>query len=162
MASFDIVSKVDQQSLDNAVNNAVKEITTRYDFRDSKTEIDLDKKNYQITILTENDMRIDAIRDVLISRLMKQKIDPTCLDFGKDHYASGNMIRKEIKIKQGIDKETAKKIVKFIKDLKLKVNPSIMEDRVRVDGKKIDDLQQIMAQLRTQNFEIPLQFDNLK
>jgi uncharacterized protein YajQ (UPF0234 family) len=162
MASFDIVSKVDLQSLDNAINNVNKEIQTRYDFRDSKSTIELDKKNYLINVVTENDMRLDAIGDVIISRIMKQKIDASCLDFGKEHYASGNMVKKEIRVKQGIEKEVAKKIVKLIKDSKLKVNASIMDDQVRVDGKKLDELQAAIAVVRQGNLEIPLQFVNMK
>ncbi len=162
MASFDIVSKVDHQSLDNAINVARKEITTRYDFRDSKTEIDFDKKGMNITITTENDMRMEAIQDVLRSRIMKQKIDPNVLDFGKEHYASGNMVRKEIKIKEGIEKEIAKKIVKDIKESKLKVQPQIMDDQVRVSGKSLDDLQATIAVVRGKDYETALQFTNMK
>ena len=112
MPTFDIVSKVDFQLLDNAINNAKKEIINRYDFNGSKTEIEYDKKLNLINILTENDMRVKAISDVIIGRSMKQGIDPKCFDFGKDEIASGNMIRKEVKIKDGIDKELAKQIVK--------------------------------------------------
>lgn len=162
MASFDIVSKIDHQSLDNAINVARKEITTRFDFRDSKSSIDFNKKELGIQLLTENDMRLEAIIDVIRSRMIKQKIDPSCLDFGKEHYASGNMIRKDIKVKEGIDKETAKKIVKDIKDSKLKVQPQIMDDQVRVTGKKIDDLQTVIALVRSKNYDMPLQFVNMK
>ena len=162
MASFDIVSKVDNQSLDNAINTAKKEILTRYDFRDSKSEIEFDKKTLNIQLVSENDMRIEAIEDVLRSRLIKQKIDPLCLDFGKERYASGNMVKKDIKIRQGIDKETSKKIVKAIKDTGLKVQASIMDDQMRVTGKKLDDLQAVMSMCRRTDFGIPLQFDNMK
>jgi cyclic-di-GMP-binding protein len=162
MASFDIVSKVDAQSLDNAINNAKKEILNRYDFSGSATTIDLEKKTNQITVVTENDMRLKAIQDVLITRLMKQNIDASCLDFGKEEYASGNMIRKEIKIKEGIDKETAKKIVKKIKDSKMKVEASIMDEQVRVTGKKIDDLQAVIALMRNEDVGQPLQFVNMR
>lgn len=162
MASFDIVSKVDHQNLDNAINVARKELQTRYDFRDSKTEIDLDKKNLSISILTENDMRMEAIIDVIRARMIKQNVDPTSLDYGKDHYASGSMIRKDLKVKEGIDKETAKKIVKDIKDTKLKVQPQIMDDQVRVTAKSIDDLQATIAAVRGGNYGIALQFTNMK
>jgi uncharacterized protein YajQ (UPF0234 family) len=162
MASFDIVSKIDGQSLDNALNVAKKEILNRYDFRDSKTEIELDKKGMNLHIITENSMRIKAIGDVLMMRLSKQGIDPASLDFGKEEYAAGNMSKKDIKIREGLDKETAKKIVKAIKDLKLKVEPSIMEDQVRVTGKKLDELQEVISFLRKADFGIPLQFVNMK
>ena len=100
MPTFDIVSKVDLQLLDNAINNAKKEILNRYDFNGSKTEIDLDKKLNIIHILTESEMYIRSIEDAIITRAMKQQIDPKCFDFGKEHQASGNMLRKEVKIKK--------------------------------------------------------------
>ena len=162
MPSFDIVSKIDGQTLDNAINTAKKEILNRYDFNGSKSTIDLDKKTNEITIVTENDMRLKAIKDAIISRMVKQGIDPTALDDGKEHYASGNMIRKEIMVKQGIDKPTASKIVKKIKDSNLKVQASIMDDMVRVQGKKIDDLQAVIAVCRKENFGQPLQYLNMR
>ena len=162
MPSFDIVSKVDLQSLDNAINTVRKEILTRWDFRDSKTEIDLDKKAMNIHVVTEDEMKINQIGDIIISRCMKQGISGESLDFGKEQYASGNIVKKDIKIKQGIDKETSKKIAKSIKETGLKVQTSIMEDQVRVTGKKIDDLQAVMAHCRAGEFGIPLQFDNMK
>ncbi len=162
MPSFDIVNKIDHQLLDNAINTARKEIVTRYDFRDSKSTIELDKKALLVHILTENEMRVEAIEDVIRSRMIKQKLDPMSLDFGKERYASGNMMKKDIKIKEGIDKETAKKIVKKIKDAKLKVEAQIMDEQVRVSGKKIDDLQQVIALVRATDFEVPLQFVNMK
>jgi cyclic-di-GMP-binding protein len=162
MPSFDIVSKVDPQNVDNAVNSAKKEILTRYDFRESKSSIELDKKNLSITITTENEMRIDAIEDVLRSRMIKQGIDPLSMDFGKEQYASGSMIRKDIKIKEGIDKETSKKIIKAIKDSGIKVQPQIMDDQIRVSAKKIDDLQSVISLCRREDFGTPLQFVNMK
>ena len=162
MPSFDIVNKIDHQLLDNAINTARKEILTRYDFRDSKSTIELDKKALTVHILTENEMRVEAIQDVIRSRMIKQKLDPLSLDFGKERYASGNMMKKDIKIKDGIDKETAKKIVKKIKDAKMKVEAQIMDEQVRVTGKKIDDLQQVIALIRSSDFELPLQFVNMK
>lgn len=162
MASFDIVSKIDHQTLDNAINTAKKEILTRFDFRDSKSTIELDKKTLTVHVVTENEMRVTAIEDVIRSRMIKQKLDPLSLDFGKEQYASGNMIKKDIKIKEGIDKETAKKIVKAIKDAGLKVQPQIMDDQVRVTGKKIDDLQAVISLVRQSDFEVPLQYVNMK
>ncbi|MCJ8209523.1 YajQ family cyclic di-GMP-binding protein [Mucilaginibacter sp. RS28] len=162
MPSFDIVSKIDGQTLDNAINNAKKEILNRYDFNDSKSTVELDKKSNEITIVTENDMRLKAIQDAIISRMIKQQLDPKALDMGEEHYASGNMIRKEIKIKEGIDKEAAKKIVKKIKDSGLKVQASIMDDQVRVQGKKIDDLQAVISLCRGEDFGQPLQYINMR
>ena len=162
MPSFDIVNKIDAQSLDNAINNARKEIINRYDFRDSKTTIELDKKANSLHIITENEMKIKAIEDILMQRLSKQGIDPQSLDLGKQQYAAGSMVKKDIKIVEGIEKETAKKIVKAIKDLKIKVEPSIMEDQVRVSAKKIDDLQEVIAAMKRSDFGVPLQFVNMK
>jgi len=162
MPTFDIVSKIDGQTLDNAINTAKKEILNRYDFNGSKSTIDLDKKTNQLTIVTEDDMRLKAIRDAIISRMVKQGIDPSSLDDGKEQYASGNMIRKEIMVKKGIDKPTASKIVKAIKDSGLKVQASIMDDQVRVQGKKIDDLQAVIALCRKGDFGQPLQYINMR
>ncbi|MFN8406553.1 MAG: YajQ family cyclic di-GMP-binding protein [Sphingobacteriaceae bacterium] len=162
MPTFDIVSKIDGQTLDNAINNAKKEILNRFDFSDSKSTIELDKKTNEVTIVTENEMRLKAIEGSMISRMVKQGLDPQSMDFGQEEYASGNMIRKEIKIKEGIDKETAKKVVKKIKDSGLKVQVSIMDDQVRVQGKKIDDLQAVIALCRKEDFGQPLQYVNMR
>ncbi len=162
MPTFDIVSKIDSQTLDNAINNAKKEILNRFDFNDSKSTVELDKKTNEVTIVTENEMRLKAIQDSIISRMVKQGLDPKSMDFGKEQYASGSMIRKEIKIKEGIDKETAKKLIKKIKDSGIKVQASIMDDQVRVQGKKIDDLQAIIALCRKEDFGQPLQYINMR
>ncbi len=163
MPTFDIVSKIDGQTLDNAINTAKKEILNRYDFHDSKSTIDLDKKTNTITVVTENDMRLKAISDSIISRMVKQHLDPKALDLdGIAQAASGNMLRKEIKIKEGLDKEAAKKIVKKIKDSGLKVQASIMDDQVRVQAKKIDDLQAVIALCRKDDFGQPLQYINMR
>jgi uncharacterized protein YajQ (UPF0234 family) len=162
MPTFDIVSKIDGQTLDNVINIAKKEILNRYDFNDSKSTIELDKKTNVVTIVTENDMRIKAIEDSIISRMVKQQLDPKAMDFGKEIAASGNMIRKEIKIKQGLDQDASKKIVKKIKDSGLKVQASIMDDQVRVQAKKIDDLQAVIALCRKEDFGQPLQYINMR
>ncbi|MFA6277979.1 MAG: YajQ family cyclic di-GMP-binding protein [Pedobacter sp.] len=162
MPTFDIVSKVDAQTLDNAINNAKKEFLNRYDFNGSNSTVELDKKTNIITIVTEDDMRLKAITDSIISRMMKQNLDPKSLDFGKDIAASGNMIRKELKIKEGLDKEAAKKIVAKIKDSKLKVQASMMDDQVRVQSKNIDDLQKVISLCRGEDFGQPLQFINMR
>ena len=162
MASFDIVSEVDLQKLDNAINVTVKEFSNRFDFNGSHTSLELDKKTLVLLLITENDMRVKSVVDILISRMMKQGLDSNCLDLGKDEYASGNMIRKEIKVKQGIDKESAKKIVKIIKDGGFKVQASIMDDQIRVTGKKLDDLQAVISKVRTSGIELSLQFNNFR
>lgn len=162
MPSFDIVSKVDAQTLDNAINVAKKEILNRYDFRDSKTTIDLDKKTNELHIVTENSMRVNSIVDVIIARMAKQGLEAKSLDLSVEEYASGSMVKKDIKVKTGVDKEVARKIVKVIKDSKLKVTPAQMDDMVRVTGKKIDDLQEVIQLLRREDFGIPLQYVNMK
>jgi uncharacterized protein YajQ (UPF0234 family) len=162
MPSFDIVSKIDTQSLDNAINSARKEIFTRFDFKGTQSEIQLDKKNLSLNILTEDEMRLGSIIDVIRNRMIKQQIDPRCIDEGKEHYASGNMVRKDLKIKQGIDKDTARKIQKDIKESKLKVQAQQMEDMIRVTAKKIDDLQAVIALVRRGEYDLPVQFVNMK
>lgn len=162
MPTFDIVSKIDSQALDNAINNAKKEILNRYDFNGSRSTIELDKKANLITIITEDDMRLKAIIDSIISRMMKQQLDPKSLDFKKEHAASGNMIRKEIQVKEGIDKETAKKIVAKIKNATSKAQPSMMDDQVRVQSKSIDELQKVISLCRAEDFGQPLQFINMR
>ncbi|OKL41100.1 YajQ family cyclic di-GMP-binding protein [Pontibacter flavimaris] len=164
MASFDIVSKVDPQTMDNAVNVARKEILNRYDFRDTKGSIEFDKKNNMVNIAMENEMRVQHTEDVLIGKMVKQGLDATALDFTKEPYQSGAMLKKDIKVKAGIDKETSKKIMKLIKDSKLKVSAAMMDETIRVTAKKIDDLQEVIALLRTNAEEIgmPLQYVNMK
>jgi uncharacterized protein YajQ (UPF0234 family) len=164
MASFDIVNKIDHQTLDNAINTSKKEITTRFDFKDSKTEIELDKKNLIVHITTENDLRMKAVIKVIIERMVKQGLDVKSLDLSKEEYQSGAVLKKEIPIKEGLDKDIAKKIVKEIKDLNLKVQSAIMDDQVRVTGKKIDDLQKVIAfcRQRQEAWGVPLQFVNMK
>lgn len=162
MPSFDIVSKVDAQTLDNAVNSAKRELDTRYDLKGSGSVIELDKKNLQIELTSSNEMSLNTVADILLMRVVKQGLDAKSLDLSEDHFPSGNVVKKKIKVKQGIEKEVAKKIVKIIKDEGLKVQPAIMDDQVRVTGKKIDDLQQAIASLRRADVGQPLQFVNMK
>lgn len=162
MPSFDIVSKIDTQTLDNAINSARKEIFGRFDFKGTKSEIELNKKDLSLNILTEDEMRLQSIVDIIRNRMIKQQIDPRCIDEEKEHYASGNMVKKDIKIKQGIDKDSARKIQKDIKDAKLKVQAQQMEDMIRVTAKKIDDLQAVISLVRKGNYELPVQFVNMK
>jgi uncharacterized protein YajQ (UPF0234 family) len=162
MPSFDIASKIDGQLLDNAINVARKDILNRWDFKDSKSTIELNKKDLIINISTENDMRLDAIIDAIHSRMITQGLDPRGLDESKEHYPSGPLIKKDIKVRQGIDKEVSKKILKDIKDSKLKVTSQIMDDIIRVSSKSINDLQGVIAICRKGDYEVPLQFINMK
>jgi uncharacterized protein YajQ (UPF0234 family) len=162
MPSFDIASKIDAQLLDNAVNVAKKDILNRWDFKDSKSSIELNKKDLVINIATENDMRLEAIIDAIHSRMIKQGLDPRGLDESKEPYPSGPLIKQDISVRQGIDKDVSKKILKDIKDSKLKVSSQIMDDIIRVSAKKIDDLQAVIALCRKADYGIPLQFINMK
>jgi uncharacterized protein YajQ (UPF0234 family) len=162
MPSFDIASKVDLQTLDNAINTVKKEISNRFDFKDSPVTIDLNKKDYIVNLEVESDMKMKQVIDVLISRAMKQGIDAAAFDFEKDAYPSGKVVKKEVPVTNGLKQDDAKKIVKVIKDANLKVQAQIMDDIVRVTGKKIDDLQEVIAKLKTSNINLPLQFINMK
>ncbi len=162
MPSFDIVSKLDSQLLDNAINVAKKDILNRWDFRDTKSTIELNKKDLLINITTENDMRLEAILDAIHSRMIKQGIDPRGLDESKDYYPSGPMIKKDLKVRQGLEKEVSKKLIKDIKDSKIKVSSQVMNDIIRVSSKNINDLQAVIALCRKGDYEVPLQFINMK
>lgn len=160
--SFDIVSKVDMQEALNAVNQANKEIANRYDFKGSKSEITLNQAESMITLLADDDMKLKSVIDVLQSKLIKRNISLKALSFNKEEAASGGMIRQTITIQSGIDKEKAKEITKFIKGTKIKVQPAIQDDQVRVTGKKKDDLQEIMTQLKEKDFGIHMDFTNYR
>lgn len=162
MPSFDIVSKVDIQVLDNAVNVVRKEITNRFDFKNSHVEIDLNKKDYLIKLEVESEMQLQQVTDVLISRSNKQGIDPHAFDMSKEPQQSGKYVRKEVTVRNGLKQDDAKKIVKLIKDSGLKVQAQIMDDIVRVTAKKIDDLQAVIQSCKTASLNIPLQFVNMK
>lgn len=162
MPSFDILSKVDQQMLDNTVNTVKRELESRYDLRGTNSAVEFDKKALTIKLSTEDHLKLDAILGILLERSTKQKVDVKSFDLSEEPTPSGKLLYRSVKVKQGIDRETAKKIVKSIKDTGLKVQAQIMDDLVRVTGKKIDDLQAVMAHLRGADFELPLQFDNMK
>ena len=162
MPSFDIVSKVDVQALDNAVNVTTKEITNRFDFKGSHVVVDLNKKDFKINIETEDDMKMRQLCDVLISRAHKQGIDPMAFDLSKEGFQSGKSWKKEVMVKNGLMQEDAKKIVKLIKDAGLKVQASINDDLIRVTGKKIDDLQAVIRMCKTANLQFPLQYVNMR
>ncbi|MDA0901819.1 MAG: YajQ family cyclic di-GMP-binding protein [Proteobacteria bacterium] len=163
MASFDIVCKVDLQEIDNAVNLVLRELTNRYDFKGAKFSLDIDSKNNQITINAEDDYKLSQIQASLRASVVKRGIDAKALEFGKEEAASGNSIRQIVKIKQGVDQENAKKIVKEIKNQKLKkVQISIRGDELRADGKKLDDLQEAISLIKSMNIDLPLQFINFR
>ncbi|MEM7646411.1 MAG: YajQ family cyclic di-GMP-binding protein [Pseudomonadota bacterium] len=160
MASFDIVSEVDFQEIDNAVNQARKQIQTRYDFKGSKSEILWDRKS--ITIMADDDYKLGAIKDILQGKVHHRGIDIRALRFEEAEKASGNMWRQPVSIVSGMDKEQAKKLVKAIKDSKMKVQPAIHDDKVRVTSKSIDTLRECMGMVKAMDFEVPVQFVNMR
>lgn len=163
MPSVDVVSEVDMQEVDNAVNAALKEIQNRYDFRGSKTELDLNKKDKTIKLVTEDDMKLRAVKEMLSSRFVARKLDPKVLDFSDEEDASLGMKRVQVKLKEGLTGDDARRVTKLVKESKLKVQASIQGDQVRLQGNKIDDLQTIMQMLRNNDdISVPLQFTNMK
>jgi uncharacterized protein YajQ (UPF0234 family) len=162
MPSFDIVSKVDAQALDNAVNVVSKEITNRFDFKGSHVVIDLDKKEFKLKVETDDDMKMRQLLDVLVSRAHKQGIAPEAFDLSKEGAQSGKTWKKEVLVRNGLKQEDAKKIVKLIKDSGLKVQASINDDLVRVTAKKIDDLQAVIQAAKGWGLGIPLQYENMR
>ena len=162
MPSFDVVNEVDMQEVDNAVNNLKKEIVNRFDFKNSGTEIELNKKDGVITIISSDNMKMNTSRELLISASHKRGVDNRALDFGEVEKAGGTKLRRVVKLKKGVDKERGKKITALIKESGLKVQAAIMDDRVRVTGKKIDDLQVVIQMLKGAQLDIPLQYINMK
>ncbi|MFC1874125.1 YajQ family cyclic di-GMP-binding protein [Chloroflexota bacterium] len=162
MPSVDVVSKVDLQTLDNATNNVKREISTRFDFKNVVSEVTFDRKAKCIHIVTGDDWKVKSVAEMLIGQCTRLKLDPKCLDLKEIEPTSHGRAKMDILIKEGIPKETGQKIVKFIKSLKIKVQPAIQDDQIRLTGKKIDDLQEIMGLLREQDYNIPLQFVNMK
>ena len=160
MPSFDIVSKVDMQEVDNAVNQAIKEIGQRYDFKGSKCQITPEKDS--VKILADDDYKLKAVVDVLQSKFMKRNISIKALQYGKVEQASGGMVRQIITVQQGISKEKAKDITNAIKESKLKVQAQIQDDQVRVIGKNRDDLQDAIQLLKGQELDVEMQFTNFR
>ncbi len=161
-SSFDIVSQVKMPEVSNAVNQATTEIKQRYDFKGSKTEITLDQKEGSITILSDDEIKLKSVKDVLESKLLRRGISIKALVYGAVEKASGDMARQVIKLQQGIPIDNAREIVKLIKNMKTKVQASIQSDQVRVSGKKKDDLQQVMDMLKEQDMSIDMEFVNYR
>lgn len=162
MPSFDIVNKIDLQKIDNAVNTAKKELLNRYDLKDELCSIEIDKKSKSVKLEAKQEMALQTLIDIVLSKFSKQGLDVRSLDLSKEPSPSGRIVLQELKIKEGLDKEVAKKIIAYIKTVGAKVQAAINDDQVRVTGKKIDDLQEIIAELRMQDFEVPLQFENFR
>ncbi|MBL7961298.1 YajQ family cyclic di-GMP-binding protein [bacterium] len=160
MHSFDIVSKINMQEMTNAIQQATKEIETRYDFKGSKSSIELGKE--EITVLSDDDFKLKSVIDILQNKMIKRGIPIKALKYGKEEEATGGTVRMKIKLQQGIEQENAKKITATIKDTKMKVQASIQGDQVRVTAKSIDDLQAIMKLLKDKEFDFAMQFDNYR
>jgi uncharacterized protein YajQ (UPF0234 family) len=159
-ASFDIVSRIDRQELDNALNQARKEIENRFDFRHSKTSIEADEK--KITLVSDDELKMRNVVDVLRSKAVKRGVDVKAFEFGELEPAAGTTVRQVITLRAGIPKDKSRELVEKIKSLKLKVNAQYQDEQIRVSGKNKDDLQKVIAALREFEFDLPLQFVNYR
>jgi len=162
MPSVDVVGKLDMQALENGANNLKREITTRFDFKRVTTEIVLDRKGKCLHITTADEVKVQSITEMFLDQCVRFKVDLKSLDIKQIEPGARGSAKRDICFKEGIPKETCQKIVKLIKGLKMKVQPAIQENSVRLTGKKIDDLQKIMQLLREQDYDVPLQFVNMK
>ena len=162
MPSFDLVSKVDLQTLDNAINTVEKEIKNRFDFKGNHVVIELNKKDFKINLEADSEMKLDQIKDVLISKSIKQGLAAEIYDFKKEPFQSGKVVKLEVPVKNGLSQDDAKKVVKLIKDAKYKVQASIMDDMVRVTSKKIDDLQEVIQASKSWDLGLAFQYVNMK
>jgi uncharacterized protein YajQ (UPF0234 family) len=162
MPSFDVVNKVDLQEVDNALNNTSKEMQTRYDLRQGKSTLEFDKKEKKVRIVADDEMKLRAIREILTVHFVRRRIDPKCLEHKPHEPTSLGMVKAETVINEGIDPDTARRIVKLVKETGLKVQASMGDNQVRVTAKKIDDLQAVMQVLREKDVGVPMQYVNLK
>ena len=160
-ASFDIVSRVDQQELDNALNQARKEIAGRFDFKNSRTSIEYDGKS-KITVVSDDEMKLRNVTDIIQSRAVKRGIDIKALGFGSVEPAAQDTVRQTIDVRSGIPKEKSKPLMEAIKGLKLKVSAQYQDEQIRVSGKNRDDLQKVIGSLKAMEYELPLQFVNYR
>lgn len=161
-SSFDIVSKIELPEVQNAVDQSIKEIAQRYDFKGSVSKIEFNQKDGKLILTSDDEFKLKSVVDVLQSKLIKRGVPIKNLEYGKVESASGGTARQEIKLQQGIPQEKAKEIVKTIKGMKMKVQAQIREDEVRVSAKKLDDLQTVIAELKGKDFGVELQFDNYR
>ncbi len=159
--SLDIVCKVEMHEVKNAVDQARKQLAVRYDFKGSKSSITLNKED-SITLIADDDYKLQSLTGILKEKLVKREIPSKALNFGKTENALGNTLRQVITFQSGIPMDKAKEMVKFIKGMKLKVQSQIQEDKIRVSGKKIDDLQAVMQSIKDQDYDFAVQFENYK
>jgi len=160
MPSFDVVSRLDFQEIDNAISNVIREITTRYDFKGSQTT--LERKENDLTVITEDEMKLSQVLDLIITHLVRRKVDPLTLQEGTKEKAGGDKVRQIYKLNEGIEQPIAKKITADVKSSKIKVQVKINGNELRVDGKKRDDLQAVMQMIEDCKIGIPLQFVNFR
>jgi uncharacterized protein YajQ (UPF0234 family) len=161
-SSFDIVSEVNLQEVDNAVNQASKEIGQRYDFKGSKSSVQLNEKERTVTVISDDDYKLRSVNDILQEKLIKRHVPLKALDYGQPEPAAGGTVRQVIKLRVGIDKDDARLLVKLIKGTKRKVQAQIMDDQVRVSGKSKDDLQALITMLRNEDLAFAVQFTNYR
>ena len=160
MPSFDVVSRIDHQEIDNAIGNATREITTRYDFKGSNTSIE--KKDNSIVVLTDDEMKAGQVNDMLVTHFVRRKVDPICLKKKELEKAGGNKIKQIYDLIEGIDQSICKKLIADVKSSKIKVQVKINGSELRVDGKKKDDLQSVIQLIESSNIGIPIQFINFR
>ena len=162
MPTFDIVSEVNQVEVHNAIDQANKEITNRFDFKGSDARVELNEKEKKLTVFADDEFKLGQVRDVLTGKLAKRGVDVRCLGPGEIEKASGSKVRQDVAVREGIEQELGKKIVKLVKDSKLKVQASIQGDAVRISGAKKDTLQDVIALVRKSVSDVPLQFKNFR
>lgn len=160
--SFDIVSRVEMQEVLNAVQQAAKEIRQRFDFRDSQSSIDLNREKAEITLVSDDEYKLNSLTEILKNKLVKRSVSLKALSFGKMEKAAGDTVRQVVSLQQGLSPERAKDIVKLVKDMKLKVHSEIQKDQVRVRGKKLDDLQSVIQMLKGKDFDFHIEFINYR
>ena len=160
MPSFDIVSEVDKQEVRNAIDQVNKEVSTRFDFKGSDARVE--QADYKLSIFADDEFKLTQVLDILMAKLAKRNVDVRCLDRGQVEKVSGNKVKQEVTVKTGVESELAKKIIRLIKDSKLKVQGSIQGDAVRVSGAKRDVLQEVIQLVKKSITEFPLQFQNFR
>ena len=160
--SFDIVSEVDLQEMDNAINQAKKELAQRYDFKNSKSSIDYDRKENKVVLVADDDYKLKALKSIFVSRVIGRGISPKALTFSTPDKAFEGTLRQKVEISIGISKEKAKELAKIIRDLKLKVQTQIEDDKLRVSSQKKDDLQVVITHLKSIDFSLALSFCNYR
>lgn len=160
--SFDIVSRVDMQEVSNAVQQTLKEVRQRFDFKGSKSSVELNKDKREITFQSDDDHRMKSLTEIFKNKLVKRKVSLKALNYGKIEKAAGDTVRQVVTLQQGLSSERAKDIVKLVKDMKRKVQSEIQKDQVRVRGKKLDDLQDVINMLKEKDFDFHIEFINYR